>query len=43
MHHYLAETPLLNFTHPSLSTLVKARQWQAMPEEARVGSIYGFV
>lgn len=43
MRQYLEETPLLNFSHPSLTTLIRDRQWQSLPEEARVGAIYGFV
>jgi hypothetical protein len=43
MDPYLAETPLLNFSHLSLTALIQDRQWLSLPEEARVGAIYGFV
>ncbi len=43
MDRYLDETPLLDFSHPSMTALVQARQWQSLPEDARIGAVYGFV
>ena len=43
MERYLKETPLLNFSHPSLSELVKNRGWTALPEYERIARIYDFV
>lgn len=36
-------TPLLDFTHASLQSLVTERGWQALPEYERIGAIYDFV
>ncbi|HTU14508.1 MAG TPA: transglutaminase family protein [Solirubrobacterales bacterium] len=40
---YLNSTPILNFEHPSLRTLIRDRGWQRLPEKERIGAIYDFV
>jgi hypothetical protein len=37
------KTPLLNFSHLSLTELVKKREWAQLPEYERIGRIYAFV
>jgi hypothetical protein len=39
----LQQTPLLNFEHPSLQGLVRARGWRQLPDKERIGAIYDFV
>ena len=43
MDIYLKETPLLNFNHRSLIDVVKYRDWNALPEDDRIGQVYDFV
>jgi hypothetical protein len=43
LQRYLKETPLLDFSHPWLTELVKNRGWASLPEYERIGSIYAFV
>jgi hypothetical protein len=43
MDIYLNETPLLNFNHRSLIDVVKYRDWNALPEDDRIGQVYDFV
>lgn len=38
-----AETPILNYRHPSLVQLVSRRGWRELPEFERIGAIYAFV
>jgi transglutaminase superfamily protein len=40
---YLKKTRILDYTHPIVEQLVRARQWKDMPEYQRIGSIYDFV
>lgn len=39
----LAETPLLDFTHPTIVALIARRGWHALPEAGRIGAAYDFV
>jgi hypothetical protein len=39
----LGTTPLLDFQQASLSALVQARGWLALPEQARIAAAYAFV
>ena len=43
MDRYLKETRLLDFSHPSLTGLVKSRGWATLPEYERIARIYDFV
>ncbi len=43
MAQYLKETPLLDFSHPSLTELVKSRGWATLAEYERIARIYEFV
>lgn len=43
MERYLKETRLLDFSHPSLTKLVKSRGWMTLPEYERIARIYDFV
>ncbi len=43
MEQYLKETPLLDFSHPSLKELVKSRGWATLAEYERIARIYEFV
>ncbi|MES2633579.1 MAG: transglutaminase family protein [Pseudomonadota bacterium] len=38
----LRKTPLLDFEHPSIQGLVRARGWATLPERERIGAIYDF-
>lgn len=40
---YLRPTPLLDYDHPQLQTLIEARGWGDLPERERIGAIYDFV
>ncbi|MDO5696140.1 MAG: transglutaminase family protein [Eubacteriales bacterium] len=40
---YLQTTPLLNFTHPSIVTLIRTRGWAKLSAEERIGVVYNFV
>ena len=39
----LSSTPLLDFEHPSLATLIADRGWGTLPLHDRIGAIYDFV
>ncbi len=39
----LAPTPILNFDHPSIARLVKARAWNTLSTHDRIGAVYDFV
>jgi len=39
----LAKTNLLDFWHPSIQGLIRARGWTNLPERERIGAIYDFV
>ncbi|MTD46294.1 transglutaminase [Conexibacter sp. W3-3-2] len=39
----LSSTPLLDFDHPTLQTLIDRHGWRDLPEYERIGAIYGFV
>jgi hypothetical protein len=43
MERYLKETQLLDFSHPSLTGLVRSRGWATLPEYERIARIYDFV
>jgi transglutaminase-like putative cysteine protease len=43
MERYLKETRLLDFSHPTLTELVKIRGWGILPEYERIARIYDFV
>lgn len=36
-------TPLLDFTHPQLQTLIISRKWQGLPTHDGIGAVYDFV
>jgi hypothetical protein len=40
---YLLETPLLDFTHPLISQLVKHRGWEVLDLYEKIGAAYSFV
>jgi hypothetical protein len=40
---YLSETPLLDFNHPSLLELVRARGWEGLDPYKKIGAAYSFV
>ncbi|HMK45802.1 MAG TPA: transglutaminase family protein [Methanocella sp.] len=40
---YLAETPILNYTHPAISSLIQEQGWRSSPEAEKIGRIYDFV
>lgn len=39
----LQTTALLDFEHPGIQGLIRARGWRALPEKERIGAIYDFV
>ncbi len=39
----LQQTPLLDFGHPSIQGLIRARGWAKLQEKERIGAIYDFV
>jgi hypothetical protein len=43
VERYVKETPLLNFSNPSLRELVTSRGWATLPEYDRIARIYDFV
>lgn len=43
MDRYLLDTPLLDFHHPRLVALVRARGWLSLPDYARIGAVYDYV
>lgn len=43
MNQMLNETPILNFSHPSLKALIERRGWQALSEKDRILTVYNFV
>ena len=43
MERYLKETRVLDFSHPSLTELIKTRGWATLPEYERIARIYDFV
>lgn len=43
MNTYLRKTPLLDFAHPSITTLVSQRKWDQLPVVERVKQVYNFV
>ncbi len=38
-----AATPILDYESQSLQALIKARQWQSLPMQARIGAVYDYV
>lgn len=40
---HLAETPILDFSAPSIQTLVTRRGWKDLTETQRIGAVYDFV
>lgn len=42
-NRYLRETPLLDFSEPSIQALVEEHGWRALPEYDRIGAVYTFV
>ena len=43
MERYLAETPMLDFSHPAIRRLVDQSGWRGLGEFERVKAVYGFV
>ncbi len=43
MERYLAETPMLDFSHPAIRRLVEQRGWRSLDEFERIKAIYGYV
>lgn len=43
MSDYLAETPMLNYSDPSIRDLIDRRGWRALGEFDRIRAIYNFV
>lgn len=43
MNTHLAETPILNYSHPLIQQLIKERKWLILKEEERTKAIYNFV
>ncbi len=43
MNNYLKETPLLNYSHNTIQSLVKDKEWLKLNATQRVKSIYDFV
>ena len=43
MEQYLRETPLLNFSAPSIQQLIKCRNWKQIDPYYRIQQIYNFV
>lgn len=43
MTRFLEETPLLDYSDPTLARLVQDRGWRALPYEGRVRAVYDFV
>lgn len=43
MNQYLQETKMLNFSHPSIQSLLKGRQWAKEDDFEKINKIYGFV
>lgn len=43
MNAYLKETSILNYSAPSIQSLIKSKNWLALPAVERVKSIYNFV
>lgn len=41
--HLLAETPLLDYRHPSIQSLVSVRGWRKLSPYDRIGAVYDFV
>ena len=39
----LSATPILDFDHPRIAGLIRARAWTELPEFERIGAIYTFV
>jgi hypothetical protein len=39
----LEPTPILDYKHPNLASLIERRGWKALPEKERIGAIYAFV
>jgi len=40
---WLQPTPMLDFRHPAIRALVDRRGWCRLPENERIGAVYGFV
>ncbi len=43
MNEYLAETPMLDFSHPAIQRLVEERRWCELGDFECIRAIYGFV
>ena len=43
MERYLAETPMLDFSHPTIQRLVEERGWRRLGEFERIKAVYDFV
>lgn len=39
----LKPTPLLDFNHPGIESLIATRGWRALPKHERIGAVYDFV
>ena len=42
-HDHLSETPLLNYSDPSIQALVETRGWAKLAPTRRIGAAYDFV
>ncbi len=43
MNHYLKETNLIDYTHPSILQLVRENHWKSKEIEAQIREIYAYV
>lgn len=43
MNHYLKETRLLDYSHPTIEQLLIQRQWDALSDYDKIGAVYDFV
>lgn len=43
MNNYLKETPILNYSNPSIQSLIKEQKWMELDTIERVKSIYNYV
>lgn len=43
MNQYLKATPLLDYSHPKIQSIVTERGWKALDNPGKVGQIYAFV
>jgi transglutaminase-like putative cysteine protease len=40
---FLLETPMLDFNHPQIQTLIEQRKWRDLPQYDAIGAIYNYV